>query len=350
MALPVHVLFNLPSLPTDHPDYASEAGVLETVEAVCQALQSDPSERWDTRKTPIEGSPEEILAALDDRSGVIFNLLEGLRGTGAGEAQVAALLELSGVPFTGAPFECLALARDKPRAKWLLRGAGIPTPPFVSLEPGEPFDPNWVFRDLGGGPLFVKPAREDASLGIDFESVVTDANSLSRRVAEIQRRFGAMLVERFIPGREFNVAILDLDSPRILPLSEIVFATSSSPAHDIVTYDAKWSPTSDDWQATPVRCPADVTDELKREIERHSLAAYRLLGCRDYARVDLRVESAIDSGVPGEPRVWILEVNANPDLSPSAGFARSLKVAGLNYDDVIRKLVERAAQRRGPPR
>ena len=124
----------------------------------------------------------------------------------------------------------------------------------------------------------------------------------------------------------------------LLPLAEIMFSTAEQRRWHLVTYDAKWTPESPDYGATPVECPADVTPELAAEIERVALAAFRLTGCRDYGRVDMRVNAA------GE--VFILEVNANPDLSPSAGFARALGVAGTAYDDFIVRLVAHAHRHR----
>src|SRR5581483_10729466 len=105
---------------------------------------------------------------------VVVNLCEGLGGTGAGEASVAGLVELCGLPLTGSPPECLALVRDKARTKWLLQGAGLPTAPFVYVAAGEPLAREALKSLLAAGPCLVKPAREDASLGISQQSVVTD--------------------------------------------------------------------------------------------------------------------------------------------------------------------------------
>lgn len=335
--LDVLLLYNQPVLAPGHPDSASEAGVLEAVEAAERALAHGGHV---LRRQAVGDSPDELLASLRRRRpGVILNLCEGLGGVGAGESQVAGLLELCGVPFTGSGSECLSLARDKARTKWLLRGAGLPTADFQRLTPGDRLDEAWTLERLSQGPLIVKPACEDASLGIDQASVVTDRAALARRVQSIGERYGSVLVEQFIAGREFNAALLALPTPTALPVAEIEFG----PGNDwkMVTYDAKWTPGSPDYDATPVRCPADVPADVAAEIVRLAVAAFGLMNCRDYARVDFRQDS---SG-----QVHILEVNANPDISPSAGFARALGVAGHAYDDFIRRLVEqaRADERRG---
>jgi D-alanine-D-alanine ligase len=219
----------------------------------------------------------------------------------------------------------------------LLAGAGLPTAPFHYIRPDDPLPEQELAAALADGPWIVKPAREDASLGIDHDSVATDMDALRRRVDLIRGRYGDVLVERFIAGREFNVGIVALPVARALPLAEIIFGAQQSPWR-IVTYEAKWSPNSQEDLATPARCPAEVELSLGSEIQRIALAAFRYTNCQDYARVDLRVD---DQG-----RTFILEVNGNPDISPSAGFARALRVAGFDYDDFICRLTEQAAARR----
>ena len=336
--LDVVVLYNEPVLAADNPDWASEAGVLETVDAVSQALTAHGHR---ASRLPVRTDFASILQRLstDPRPDVVFNLCEGLQGAGGGEAQVAGLVELSGVPMTGGRLECLALARDKARTKWLLSGAGLPTADFFYLDAGEPLPEAALREALRHGPAIVKPACEDGSLGIGPDSVVSEFAQLERQVQAIRRRYGPVLIEQFIAGREFNAAVIALGKPQLLPLAEIVFDSQSDPHRQLVTYDAKWSPNSAADLGTPSRCPADVTPELAAKISRVALAAFRAVGCCDYARIDLRVNA--------EGQVYILEVNANPDLSPSAGLALSLAAAGLAYDEFIIQLTEQAA-RRGP--
>jgi D-alanine-D-alanine ligase len=335
--LDVVVLYNEPVLSADNPDWASEAGVLETVDAVSQALGTHGHR---TSRLPVRAEFASILRRLstDPRPDVVFNLCEGLQGTGGGEAQVAGLVELSGVPMTGGRLECLALARDKARTKWLLSGAGLPTADFFYLDAGDSLPGAALREALRHGPAIVKPACEDGSLGIGPDSVVSEFAQLERQVQAIRRRYGPVLIERFIAGREFNAAVIALGEPQLLPLAEIVFEGETDPRRQLVTYDAKWSPNSAADLGTPSHCPADIRPELAAEIRRVALAAFRVIGCRDYARIDVRVNA--------QDQVYILEVNANPDLAPSAGLARSLKAAGIPYDDFINQVTEQAAGRR----
>lgn len=337
--LDVAILYNAPMLPADHSDYASEAGVLEAVEAVEAALAK---QRHRSRRLAVGASPANLAAMLQaERCDVVVNLCEGLEGSGAGESQVTGLLELSGVAFTGASSDCLSLVLNKARTKWLLLGAGLPTAPFVQILPGERLPPAAATL-LAEGPVIVKPACEDASLGIGSASVVRDLAALERQAAEVARRYGAVLVEQFIAGREFNVGLLALPEPQTLPLAEIDFKHRAA-GYDLVTYDAKWTPGSEDYGGTPVTCPAETSPELAAELVRISLAVFRLTGCRDYARVDFRVDfRGSDRGRP-----FVLEVNANPDISPSAGLARAIGTSGLGYDQFIERLVETAFRRGG---
>jgi D-alanine-D-alanine ligase len=347
----VAILYNEPTLPPGHPDLGQEAGVLESVAAFEDALGDGGH---DVRRLGVGDSVRGIVERLSDqRPQVIVNFCEAFAGQTVGEPHLAALFELLGVPYTGSPPECLALVRDKARTKWLLAGAGLPTAPFVLLRPGDPLPQQPLATWLATGRLFVKPADEDASLGISQESVVADWQALERQVERVSP-YGRVLVESYIDGREFNVGVIALghvaeslrdscsasrrDAAKCLPIAEIEFRTGSEMRWPIVTYDGKWSAGSAADRSTPVRCPADVDSELADRIREIALAAFRVTGCRDYARVDLRVDRAGD--------IFILEVNANPDVGPNAGLARALGAAGIEYREFALRLVETAAERR----
>ncbi|MGH7135365.1 MAG: hypothetical protein ACREHD_06465, partial [Pirellulales bacterium] len=242
---------------------------------------------------------------------------------------------LLGIPFTGSGSKCLALVREKALTKWLLSGAGLPSAAFHLLDANERPDPARYRPLLAAGQVIVKPAHEDGSLGIGPESIVSDAAALARQIRGVQERYGDVLVEQFIAGREFNVGVLALPEPTALPLAEIEFIAGIAP---IVSYDAKWTPQAPEYEGTPARCPADVAPELAAEINRVALAAFRLTDCRHYARVDLRVDAA--------DRPFILEINANPDISPSAGFDRQIRASGMTYNEFVCRTVQSAVARR----
>ncbi|HWA96871.1 MAG TPA: ATP-grasp domain-containing protein [Pirellulales bacterium] len=336
MSLDVAILFNQPSLPVDHPDYAQEAGVLESVVAIEGALAAAGHR---SRRIPVGNDPRAVVDQIRSTAApdVVFNLFEGFHGRGTGEGAVTGLLDLAGWPYTGSPADCLALVRDKVRTKWLLAGAGLPTPESRPLDARGLSQAEYAAL-LTNGPWIVKPAREDASLGIDRHSVVETPAAFAERVEQIATKFGDVLAERFIAGREFNVSVVALPEAKTLSLAEIEFAPEVAGGWGIVTYEGKWSPESVDCVGTPVRCPADVEPDLARRIETVALGAFEVTGCRDYARIDLRVDH--------RGAIYIIEVNGNPDLDPGAGFARALRAAGIEYNRFIVDLVRQAAHRR----
>jgi D-alanine-D-alanine ligase len=242
----VLVLYNEPVLPASHPDAQSEHEILFTVEHVTDALAAEGF------RVTAFGAGRDVSAVWSclhkRRPDVVFNLFEGTADHGDTEAYVAGLLDWYGAPFTGAPPSALCLARGKHLTKYLLRGAGIPTPEFAVVE-GLPLP------DLAvPWPVIVKPALEDASVGIDQGSVVDDRGRLADRVASLLERYGPpVLVERYVPGREFNVSLIEVPELRVLPLSETVFPPNPSIAWPILTYQAKWEPCSRRTRLSPGR-------------------------------------------------------------------------------------------------
>jgi D-alanine-D-alanine ligase len=325
----VLVLYNQPVLAVDHPDADSEHEILETTEVVCGHLCGAG---YHVSRLGVERDPEVMLRGLrHPRPDVVFNLFEGLADDYETEAIVAGLLDWLGIPYTGCPFETLAIARNKALTKCLLQGAGLPTPGFFVLEelPIPPCELEW--------PVIVKPANQDASVGLDQGSVVTDQARLEARVGSLLDAYGPpVLVEQFIRGREFNIGLIEAPDLRVLPPSEILFTETDPDYWPIVTYEAKWKPGSRDYEATPPRYPADVTPRLREKLGDLAKRAFHLLGCRDYARVDFRLRGS---------RPYILEVNPNPCLAPTAGLAGGLQSAGISHADFTVELVHAALAR-----
>lgn len=334
------VLYNEPFLPKDHKDRDSEEGVLWTVTAISEALEQ---RGHSVSKLGLGQTlaPLISLANCSSRPDVVFNLCEGLRGTGEGEPKIAAVLELLDLPFTGSSSDALSLTRNKARTKWLLRGAGVETAPFTYISSGEAIPRDHLLNALSGGPLIVKPALEDASIGISRDSVVTTAERLSEQIDRVRQQYGDTLVERFIDGREINVSVYAVEkTARVLPFSEIHFATNDAFPWAIVSYEAKWHSKTVDYQSTPAKCPTEVEPELAARLQRVALDTFRLTQCRDYARVDTRVAA--------DGSVYVLEINANPDISPTSGYADALDVAGIAYAEFADRLIKAAYSRRRP--
>ncbi len=318
-------------LPTDHPDSASEADVAEVARTVAEALVRNHFDAW-----PLPASPPigKVLGKLANPApDVVFNLIEGFGGRSIGEAHATGLLELLGLAYTGCPPEAQALCHSKAKTKALLKGLGLPTAPFAIVRSGEPI-PRWD----GPWPVLLKPEAEDASLGIDQSSVVETAEAIVEGVARLRvQNGGNVLIEAYLPGREFNVGVLALPEPQALPVAEIVYRVPAG-SWPILTYAAKWDIGSlEDLNSRPV-CPADVEPLLGRLLSRLAVEAFRATGCRDYARVDFRLDER------GSP--MILEVNPNPDIGPEAGWARALRASARDYEETLSRLVVQAARRR----
>jgi D-alanine-D-alanine ligase len=183
----------------------------------------------------------------------------------------------------------------------------------------------------------VKPDSEDGSLGIEQGSVVADRATLIERVDRMAARYGnRVLIEAFLPGREFNVGLLALPDPEPMAIAEVLFQGPAD-SWPILTYDAKWALGSAEDRSSPVRCPASIDRRLAEELGRLALDAFRATGCRDYARVDLRLDQ---QGAP-----MILEVNPNPDLGPGSGWARALQATGRDYAETLAHLADQAIER-----
>lgn len=331
----VLILFNEPTLPADHPDASAEHDVLELVDVVERILVAAGAT---VGRLGVVTSAEVAVAGLKAFGpDAVFNLHEGTATWGNAEAFVTGIVELFRVPYTGSTPQTLLVAKSKPLTKMILTAAGIATAPYFVVN-GE-----WTRPNPLGWPVIVKPAGEDASIGIDQGSVCTTDAELAGRVRYVQKTYGpGAVVERLIVGRELHVAVIDTAGGLVtLPFTEILFppAPDGKPIWPIVTFDAKWHDDSRDYHSTPYKNPADVDPDLEREVSLQARRAFELLGCRDYARIDVRVD---ESGRP-----FILEVNPNPCIAPGAGVAESLASARIPYPDFILGLV-RAALRRGP--
>jgi D-alanine-D-alanine ligase len=286
---------------------------------------------------------ERIISALRlYRPDVVFNLVEYFHDDETMELGVVGLYELFGVPYTGSRPHALTLCQRKDHAKLILASAGLPTSPFFVIEHLDTPVPDPEALGLAY-PLIVKPALEDASGGIEPASVVTDLQALEERVALVLTEFEQpALVERYIEGREIHAAILGNDPPRVLPLFEMAFDDSEfNPTGEwrpqIVSYEAKWDPLSEAFYSIEPVCPAAVEDELARRIHAIALRAYQVMGCRDYARIDMRIDRS------GQP--YILEVNPNPDLAEGSAFVMCALASGRSYSRTLSEILDMAARR-----
>ncbi|HET9625334.1 MAG TPA: hypothetical protein VFP84_28395 [Kofleriaceae bacterium] len=283
----------------------------------------------------------EVLSILDHiratKPDLVYNLCESMAGDSCHEPTFVGMLDLFGVPYTGTDLLGLASCLHKQRAKDILNGRGIPTPPHRFLaDPRDLDDPSLDTLDF---PWFLKLAHEDASVGITEENVVHSGAALRARARALMAEFDqAVLAERFIAGRELNVALLgNGDDLTILPLHEIDFSAMPADRPHIVSYAAKWEETHVDYAGTKPVPLRNASPAFIANVERVARQAWTAMGLRDYGRIDLRVDA---DDVP-----WVIDVNPNPDISPDAGVARSAQVAGMSYSQMIARIAEVAYAR-----
>jgi D-alanine-D-alanine ligase len=328
----ITVLYNRPVLPADHPDHVSEIDVLDSVEAVQQVLDQAG---YDTTRLAVGNDASALIDGLRHHApDAVVNLFEGTADNNANELYAAGILEWLGLSYTGCPFHTLVLARSKHQAKRLFLADGIPTAPFIVCEGGEVGECPLKF------PCVVKPTQQDASVGVEQASVVTNLEELRQRVRYVFDQFAQpVLVEEFIAGREVTFALAEMPDLRLLPGTEVIFPPPKEGYWPILTYDAKWEVESYEFNATDYHFHAEFTPEQLATIEGISRRVFRLLGCRDYARVDFRIRE-------GDNQPFVLELNPNPDMAPDRALSNNLWAADIKLEEFIRQLVANALARR----
>jgi D-alanine-D-alanine ligase len=309
--------------------------------------------------------PERLRA---ERPDIVFNIAEGLHGVNR-EAHVPAICEFFGIPYSGSDPFTLSLCLDKARTKETLAFHGVPTAPFFVIRDVEAL--RAFMRDGGRGkgdelpagmlrggtaaagvplppspfPLFAKPLHEGSSKGITERNYCRTARELEETVAFLLETYAQpVLVETYLPGQEFTCAVLGNGrTARVLPIVGMNFASLPEGALPIYGYEAKWIWDRPENPLEMFECPARVGDALTAAIERVTLDAYRVLGCRDWSRIDVRLDAA---GVPN-----VVEVNPLPGILPNpednSCFPKAARAAGLSYDELIQSCLRLAAERQG---
>lgn len=283
----------------------------------------------------------EVMAVLDRvralAPDLVFNLCESMAGDPCNEPTFVGLLDLFGIPYTGADLLGLASCLHKRRAKDILIARGIPTPPYRFLDSPEALDDPGL--DTLDYPWFVKLAHEDASVGITEENLVTTPAALRKRARELIAEYHqAVLAERYVDGRELNVTLIgNAGALDVLPLHEIDFTAMPADRPRIVSYAAKWDERHVDYAGTKPVPLRDTNPALIAAVDRTARGAWHALGLRDYGRIDLRLDAA---GMP-----WVIDVNPNPDISPDAGVARAARIAGMSYPQLIARIARVAHDR-----
>jgi len=300
-----------------------------------QALRAGGHE---SRRVIVDASVDPLVHdLLSDRPDLVINLAESFAGKSALESNIAALLNLLDLRYTGSSPAGLLVAGDKTLSKKVLVFHGIRTPQFATVYRG--------MVDWAGDvqfPLIVKPPQEDASLGITHRSIVRDVKELLEKIAELQSEYQQpALAEQFVEGREFYVGVLGNANARALPVIELDFSRFPADRPRIASWAAKWGDEGEskgaEFEGTESVFPENLPDELRDRLQRVAVEAFHALRLRDYARVDLRVTETGD--------VYVIEVNPNCYLEAKSEFARAAERDGLSYEALIAQIVELATAR-----
>ena len=313
---------------------ADEQDVLVQVDAVREALRALGHEAY-TLPAGLElGQLRDRLEA--QRPDLVFNLVESLDGKGCLIHLFPALLDAMGLPYSGAHTEAIWLTNHKVMAKERMLAAGLPTPPWKGPHPQDlpslrSLRPSTRFKGAKQRWI-IKSVWEHASVGLEAGNVVDGASDLSIQQALAARASslgGVCFAEAYVDGREFNLSVLaGPQGPQVLPPAEIIFEGYDVAQPRIVGYRAKWDVDSEEYHHTPRSFDFKPDDRtLLAELQGLALKCWQFFGLRGYARVDFRVD---DKGQP-----WILEINANPCLSPDAGFAAAVARSGLSFTQVV---------------
>lgn len=319
----IAIVYNRPA-ETGSANWQSSQDVVQQVDAVERGLNelAIPAVRL-----PFDRDLEKFLKVIrQEQVDAVFNLCESVDDNPHLGGHPAAVFELLGLPFTGSGSLALMLSTDKLLAKRQLAAAGLLTPAYISFAGENPGN----LADISL-PAIIKPRFEDASIGIDQESLVFTVQELREKLPEFYARYGPLLVEQFIAGREFNISLFGYPSAQVLPMAEIDFSTFPPALHRIVGYKAKWDENAFEFHHTPRFFPQNLPAAEEQNLRRVAAEAYNLFMLRDYGRIDVRMD---DLG-----KVFVLEANANPCLSPDAGFVAAAQQCRMNYTAIVKEFV-----------
>jgi D-alanine-D-alanine ligase len=309
-----------------------EDPVLGQIEEALRARGDEPV------RVPVDNEVEPLVAALrKEQPDLVFNMAESFAGKSSLESNVAALLNLMGLRYTGSSPAGLIVAGDKTLTKKVLSFHGIKTPQFATVYRGA--------VDWAGNlhfPVIIKPPQEDASLGITSKSVVRDVKGLLETIERMQKDYDQpALVEEFVDGREFYVGVIGNANVEALPVIELDFSGFPADRPKIASWEAKWGDDGEgsgaEFAGTKSIFPENLAPELLEKMQQAAKDSFDALRLRDYARIDLRVTDAGD--------VYVIEVNPNCYLERESEFSRAAAKNGLEYPALIERIIELANAR-----
>ncbi|MGK9476566.1 D-alanine--D-alanine ligase family protein [Melioribacter sp. OK-6-Me] len=312
-------------------DTYAEWDTIETINAIKDALELFHEVYL------IEANEEAYEKFRALKPDIVFNVAEGFNGISR-EAQIPAMLDMLGIPYTGSDPLTLTTCLDKSRTKEILSYYGIPNAKFMTVESIDD-----IINFTLSFPVIIKPIAEGSSKGIFNSSLVNNTQELHTRLSELLDTYKQpLLIEEFLPGREFTVAIMgNNDDIEVLPIVEINYSSLPENLLPIYSFEAKWIVDTPENPLNIFNCPAQLDDNLKIQIEKTALSTYKILRCRDWARIDIRLDI---NDIPN-----VIEVNPLPGVLPNpednSCFPKAARAAGLSYSEMINKVLYHAAKR-----
>jgi D-alanine-D-alanine ligase len=281
----------------------------------------------------LDGSLKSLHAIAKLDCDLVFNLSESFAGNDTADFNIAAYMELLGKPFTGAGSHGLMLAQDKSVAKKIFAFHGISTPVFARS-----FRGRLAFSHELHFPVIVKPMREDGSIGIEFDAVVSSIKELMERIDWLHEQFDApILIEEYVEGREMYVGILGNQTPEALPVIELDLSKLPEGMPRIAAAEVKWAKGTKAYRDAKSIVATDLSEDTTALLHSTAIAAYQALEMRDYGRVDMRLKE--------DGTVVVIEVNPNPWLASRAELAQAARKAGRTYNELIAEIIDLAIAR-----
>jgi D-alanine-D-alanine ligase len=314
-------------------DTYAEWDTWETINAVKDAIEEFHN------VTLIEANNDAYEKFMENNPDIVFNIAEGLKGYNR-ESHIPAMLDMLDIPYTGSDALTLGICLDKSRTKEILTYHKIPNAKFFIA-----FNPDEVEKRILDYPVIVKPVSEGSSKGIFSSSFVNSLIELKDEVQRISNNYNQpALVEEFLPGREFTVAVIgNGNETNVLPITEIKYEDFPENVIPIYSYEAKWILDTKENSFDVFDCPADIKNDLENQIKSTALNTYNVLRCKDWSRIDLRLDK---KGTPN-----IIEINPLPGIMPdpneNSSFPKAARAAGMSYKQMIQSVLYSASKRYG---
>jgi D-alanine-D-alanine ligase len=276
------------------------------------------------RKGITERFMEEVNSLTQENTDFVYNLVESINNKGELNYFVPALLNMYGIPYTGNSHEAIFLTTSKTIASKTMKQAGIPNPGC--------YFPSQMNLLLPGSRYILKPIWEDGSLGITSDSVFVWNPEFQEKLTGLSDSH--WFIEDFIEGREFNMSVLaGNEGPEVLPVAEIVFVDYDDSRPRIIDFKAKWEMGTFEYTNTVRDFPGDKIDsEVMRKLRQAAIDCWNLFGLKGYARVDARVDS--------NNNIFVIEINANPCISPDGGFMSATRAGGYKFPEVLQRIID----------